>query len=120
MHFSMQRRQPPLDSMMQLQDLVFFITGANRGLGLVFARAALAWAAKQVYAAARDGISRSAVRRPTHALRNELKAQHTQVLGLHVGFMDMDLTVRVNAPEVGRDAKRGLSAEPCIYLQPAT
>jgi NAD(P)-dependent dehydrogenase (short-subunit alcohol dehydrogenase family) len=106
--------------MMQLQEMVFFITGANRGLGLVFARAALALAAKQVYAAARDRISRSAARGLTHALRNELKAQHTRVLGLHVGFMDTDLTARVNAPEVGPDAARGPSAEPCIYLQPTT
>jgi NAD(P)-dependent dehydrogenase (short-subunit alcohol dehydrogenase family) len=106
--------------MMQLQDMVFFITGANRGLGLVFARAALAWAAKQLYAAARDGISRSAARALSHALRNELKAQRTQMLGLHAGFMDTDLTAGVNAAEVGPDAKRGLSAEPGIYLQPAT
>jgi NAD(P)-dependent dehydrogenase (short-subunit alcohol dehydrogenase family) len=106
--------------MMQLQDMVFFITGASRGLGLVVARAALALAAEQAYAAARDGISRSAARGPTHALRNELKAQHTQVLGLHVGFMDTDLAARVNAPEVSPDAKRGPSAEPGIYLQPTT
>jgi NAD(P)-dependent dehydrogenase (short-subunit alcohol dehydrogenase family) len=106
--------------MMQLQEMVFFITGANRELGLVFARAALALAAEQVYAAARDGISRSAARGLSHALRNELKAQHTQGPGLHVGFMDTDLTARVNAPEVGPDAKRGPSAEPCMYLQPAT
>ena len=233
---------------MQIQDMVLFITGANRGLGLAFARAALEMGAKKVYAAARDparillpgvhavrldvtraedadaaaencrdvnvlvnnaGISRgssvlaaggmdaaraefetnfygpwrmsqafapvlaaqdggaivnvlsalswlnlpgcstyctskSAAWGLTNALRNELRAQRTQVLGLHVGFMDTDLTAGVNAPKVSpddvalqtlialaagheevladatsRDAKRVLSAEPGIYLQPA-
>ena len=39
---------------MKIKDSVVFITGANRGLGLAFARAALAAGAKKVYAAARD------------------------------------------------------------------
>ncbi|MGO4393231.1 SDR family oxidoreductase [Variovorax sp. M-6] len=39
---------------MNLKGSVVFITGANRGLGLAFAKAALASGAKKVYAAARD------------------------------------------------------------------
>ena len=39
---------------MKLQDATIFITGANRGLGLAFARHALAHGARKVYAAARD------------------------------------------------------------------
>lgn len=39
---------------MNIQDSVVFITGANRGLGLQLAKAALAAGAKKVYAAARD------------------------------------------------------------------
>jgi NAD(P)-dependent dehydrogenase (short-subunit alcohol dehydrogenase family) len=39
---------------MKIKDSVVFITGANRGLGLAYARAALAAGAKKVYAAARD------------------------------------------------------------------
>lgn len=39
---------------MQIKDAVVFITGANRGLGLEFAKQALARGAKKVYAAARD------------------------------------------------------------------
>lgn len=233
---------------MQIQDMVVFVTGANRGLGRAFACAALALGAKKVYAAARDparvllsgvqtvrldvtraddalaaaeacrdvnvlinnaGISRgssvlaaggmdaaraefetnfygpwrlsqafapvlaaqgggaivnvlsalswfnlpgastyctskSAAWALTNALRNELRAQRTQVLGLHAGFMDTDLTAGVHAPKVSpddvalqtlralaagveevladatsRDAKRGLSAEPGFYLQAA-
>ncbi|MGC3946758.1 MAG: SDR family oxidoreductase [Chryseolinea sp.] len=42
---------------MQLKNAVVFITGANRGLGLAFARAALAAGAAKVYAAARDPAS---------------------------------------------------------------
>ncbi|TFY97729.1 SDR family oxidoreductase [Ramlibacter humi] len=39
---------------MQLKDKTLLITGANRGIGLAFAREALARGAKRVYAAARD------------------------------------------------------------------
>lgn len=42
---------------MKLQDSVVFITGANRGLGLAFAQAALAAGARKVYAAARKPAS---------------------------------------------------------------
>lgn len=42
---------------MQLKDSVIFVTGANRGLGLAFAQAALAAGARKVYAAARDPAS---------------------------------------------------------------
>ena len=39
---------------MELKNAVVLITGANRGLGLAFAREALARGARKVYAAARD------------------------------------------------------------------
>src|SRR6266571_2844186 len=39
---------------MDIKDSVAFVTGANRGLGLAFARELLARGAKRVYAAARD------------------------------------------------------------------
>ncbi|MDI3381475.1 SDR family oxidoreductase [Xenophilus aerolatus] len=42
---------------MNLQDSVVFITGANRGLGLAFAKAALAAGARKVYGAARDAAT---------------------------------------------------------------
>jgi len=40
--------------MLKLQDTVALVTGANRGLGLAFARGLLAAGARKVYAAARD------------------------------------------------------------------
>jgi len=77
----------------------------------------------------------------TNSLRLEVAEQGTQVLGLHVGFMDTDLTrgfdtekispedvasltldgleagqEEVLADEVTRAVKHGLSAEPGIYL----
>lgn len=42
---------------MKIQDSVAFVTGANRGLGLAFAKALLAAGARKVYAAARDPSS---------------------------------------------------------------
>ncbi|RZL01800.1 MAG: SDR family oxidoreductase [Rubrivivax sp.] len=230
---------------MKLDNAVVFITGANRGLGLAFAKEALARGARKVYAAARDpasvtlpgvipvkldvtkpddvarvaaecsdvtllinnagianmggflaadglasarahletnffgplllsqafagvlaaqgggGIvnvlsvvswinspvlgvysaSKTAAWGLTNGLRHELREQKTQVLGLHVGFIDTDMTRGFDAPktppelvvsrtldalEAGADevladeftqqVKQGLSAEPGIYL----
>lgn len=42
---------------MNLKNAVVFVTGANRGIGLSFAREALARGARKVYAAARDPAS---------------------------------------------------------------
>ncbi|EHK68125.1 SDR family oxidoreductase [Achromobacter arsenitoxydans] len=230
---------------MELKNAVVLITGANRGLGLAFAREALARGARKVYAAARDpsgitlagvqplkldvtsaqdvaaaaalasdvtlvinnagiadtggflapdsiesarrhlevnlfgplavskafapvlaangggavlnvlsiaswingpllgvyAMSKSAAWALTNGLRQELRAQKTQVLGLHMGFVDTDLTKGIDAPkstpqaivsqaydalEAGesevladaqtRQVKQGLSASPAVYL----
>lgn len=230
---------------MNLKNAVVLITGANRGLGLAFARVALARGARKVYAAARDpstitlpgveaikldvsnpadvaaaaahakdvtlvinnagiaamggfldadaiesaqrhldinvfgslrvaqayapvlaangggallnvlsiaswingqplglyAMSKSAAWAMTNGLRHDLRAQGTQVLGLHMGFVDTDLTKGIDAPkstpdsivnqafdglEAGaeevladertRQVKQGLSANPSVYL----
>lgn len=230
---------------MNLKNAVVLITGANRGLGLAFARIALARGARKVYAAARDpstitlpgveaikldvsnpadvaaaaaratdvtlvinnagiaamggfldgdaiesaqrhldvnlfgslrvaqafapvlaangggallnvlsiaswingqplglyAMSKSAAWAMTNGLRHDLRAQGTQVLGLHMGFVDTDLTKGIDAPkstpdsivnqafdglEAGaeevladertRQVKQGLSANPPVYL----
>lgn len=189
---------------MKLENSVVFVTGANRGLGLVFAKQALAQGARKVYAAARNpdsitlpgvipvkldvtnaddiarvaqdypdvtllinnagvaemgpmladdaeamlrrqletnvfgpmrlsqafapmlkqnggggiinvlsiaswitgpllatySVTKSAAWSVTNALRQELLAQQTQVLGLHVGFIDTDLTKGLDVPKV--------------------
>jgi NAD(P)-dependent dehydrogenase (short-subunit alcohol dehydrogenase family) len=86
-------------------------------------------------------ISKAAAWSLTNGLRNELREQKTQVLGLHVGFVDTDLThgldvlkvspqsvatAAFDALEAGesevlvdertRTVKRGLTTEPPIYL----
>lgn len=233
---------------MQLQDATVLITGANRGIGLAFAREALARGARKVYAGARNpasvtlpgveaieldvthpgqvaaaaqrcgdvtlvinnagianlggflteggiesaraqletnffgllrvsqafapvlaangggallnvlsiaswinspmlsvyGASKSAAWALTNGLRNDLRAQGTQVLGLHMGFVDTDLARGIEMPkstpedivrrafdaleagaeevladEFTQQVKRGLSAEPGVYLRDA-
>ncbi len=47
---------------MKLQDAIVLISGANRGIGLAFAEAALARGARKVYAAARNPSSISTPR----------------------------------------------------------
>lgn len=232
---------------MKIQDSVALVTGANRGLGLAFARALLAGGARKVYAAARDpasvtlpgvqairldvtnpdevaaaardlpdvtllinnagvlrgsgflspggvdavraeletnffgplalsrafapalarngggaiinvlsalswvsfptsstySASKAAAWSLSNGLRGELGGQGTQVLALHVGFMDTDMIRHVTAPksdpndvvrqtlaaleagkseiladEVSRRIKQNLSAEPGVYLAP--
>ena len=88
------------------------------------------------------GVTKAAAWSLTNALRNELAAQGTQVMGLHVGFIDTDLTQGIDAPKLTVDVvvdrgfaaleagapevaideltqavKRGLSAEPGLYTQ---
>ncbi|CAB3630959.1 short-chain dehydrogenase [Achromobacter marplatensis] len=87
-------------------------------------------------------MSKSAAWAMTNGLRNDLRAQKTQVLGLHMGFVDTDLTKGIDGPkstpesivsqafdglEAGaeevladdrtRQVKQGLSAEPAVYLK---
>jgi NAD(P)-dependent dehydrogenase (short-subunit alcohol dehydrogenase family) len=77
----------------------------------------------------------------TNALRLQLREQGTQVVGVHIGFMDTDMTrlleaekldpaqiaaITLDGVEAGaeeiltdertRDVKRGLSANPPVYL----
>lgn len=87
------------------------------------------------------GVSKAAVWSLSNGLRNDLRAQGTQVLTLHMGFVDTDLTHGVEAPksspqdivaqafaaleagavevladDLTRQVKRGLGAEPASYL----
>ncbi|MFY9510574.1 MAG: SDR family oxidoreductase [Rubrivivax sp.] len=88
-------------------------------------------------------VSKSAAWSLSNGLRNDLRGQGTQVLTLHMGFVDTALTHGIDAPkstpeaiveraldalEAGADevladeltqqVKRGLAAEPAVYLQP--
>jgi NAD(P)-dependent dehydrogenase (short-subunit alcohol dehydrogenase family) len=111
----------------------------NGGGGFLNVLSAASWinsGAMTAYAA-----SKAAAWSVTNGLRNELRQQGTQVLGLHVGFVDTGLargldvvkvspqsvvTAAFDALEAGasevladeraRAVKRGLTAEPPIYL----
>jgi len=88
------------------------------------------------------GASKSAAWALTNGLRIELKEQGTQVLGLHAGFIDTDLTKGLDAPKstpeaivkaafdgleagasqvladaISQQVHQGLSAEASVYLQ---
>jgi NAD(P)-dependent dehydrogenase (short-subunit alcohol dehydrogenase family) len=85
--------------------------------------------------------TKSAAWNLSNGLRGELQAQGTQVLGLHVGFVDTDLAHGIEAPklappvvaerayaalaqgrsevlidEISQQIKQGLTAEPSFYL----
>jgi NAD(P)-dependent dehydrogenase (short-subunit alcohol dehydrogenase family) len=91
------------------------------------------------------GASKSAAWSLTNGLRNELQSQQTQVLALHVGFIDTDLTrdmdvaktpaplvaaraydalesgaSEVLADEITQQVKQGLSAQPGVYITPSS
>lgn len=115
------------------------VLARNGGGAIVNVLSALSWVSFPTFAT--YGASKAAAWSLTNGLRNELRAQGTQVLGLHVGYMDTDMAARVDAPksrpedvvsdtlqalEAGADElladatsrwiKSGLSAEPGIYL----
>jgi NAD(P)-dependent dehydrogenase (short-subunit alcohol dehydrogenase family) len=87
------------------------------------------------------GSTKSAAWSLTNGLRHELRAQGTQVLGMHMGFVDTDLTRGIDmakstpeevvrraldaleggaeevlADDITRQVKQGLSAHPGVYL----
>jgi len=89
------------------------------------------------------GATKSAAWALTNGLRHELQGQGTQVLGLHMGFVDTDLTRGLDVPkltpqavvdaaldaleagesevladELSRKLKAGLSASPASYMPP--
>ncbi|WP_425064695.1 SDR family oxidoreductase [Reyranella sp.] len=117
------------------------ILGRNGGGAIVNVLSALSWVAfpsSSTYSA-----SKAAAWAFSNGLRNELRGQGTQVLALHVGYMDTDMVREVAAPkskpedvarqvlealeagkseiladEVSRRIKQNLSAEPGVYLLP--
>lgn len=115
------------------------ILARNGGGAIVNVLSVLSWVSfptSSTYSA-----SKAAAWSLSNGLRNELSAQGTQVLSLHVGFMDTDMVRHVAAPksqpddvvkqvlaaleagkaeiladEVSRQVKKGLSADTGIYL----
>jgi NAD(P)-dependent dehydrogenase (short-subunit alcohol dehydrogenase family) len=72
---------------MKIQDSVVFITGANRGLGLAFAHAALRRGAKKVYAG---------VRSPTEANTPESSRSRLAIIERPPQTAGVDITASAN------------------------
>jgi NAD(P)-dependent dehydrogenase (short-subunit alcohol dehydrogenase family) len=115
------------------------ILAANGGGAFINVLSVASWinsGAMSAYA-----VSKAAAWSLTNGMRGELRQQHTQVLGLHVGFVDTDLTKGLDVPMVSpqsvanktldaleagasevladersQQVKRGLTADPPIYL----
>lgn len=128
-----------LFGMMRVSQAFAPVLAKNGGGALLNVLSVSSWLSAPVLAA--YAISKAAAWSLTNGLRNELREQQTQVLGLHVGFIDTDMTQGFEAPkltpefvvartfealEAGasevavdewtREIKRGLSDEPAIYI----
>ena len=115
------------------------VLARNGGGALLNVASVVSWISNPLLA--NYAVSKSAVWSLSNGLRNDLRAQGTQVLALHMGFVDTDLTHDIAAPkssaddivriafdaleagaeevlgdEITRQVKRGLSAEPGVYL----
>jgi len=73
------------------------ILKANGGGAIVNVLSVLSWL--NISAAATYSASKSAAWSLTNGLRGELRSQGTQVVGVHVGFMDTDMAAGVNMPK---------------------
>lgn len=116
------------------------VLAANGGGALLNVLSVASWINSPMLAV--YGASKSAAWALTNGLRHELRGQGTQVLALHMGFVDTDLTQGIEMPkstpeavvrrafdaleagaeevlgdELTQQVKRGLSAEPGVYLR---
>ena len=73
------------------------ILKANGGGAIVNVLSVLSWV--NVPSVATYSASKSAAWSLTNGLRGELKAQGTQVIGVHVGFMDTDMARGIDMPK---------------------
>jgi NAD(P)-dependent dehydrogenase (short-subunit alcohol dehydrogenase family) len=112
---------------------------ANGGGALVNMLSALSWLSLESTSA--YSVSKAAAWALTNGLRNELRAQGTQVLGVHAGYIDTDMVSHIDGPksnpadiaartlealaegesevladETSRQVKAGFGATPAVYL----
>ena len=115
------------------------ILARNGGGAIINVLSVLSWVALPTTAT--YSASKAAAWALTNGLRNELRPQNTQVLGLHVGYIDTDMVRAIDAAksspedvvrktldalaagreeiladEISNAVKRGLSAQPGVYL----
>jgi NAD(P)-dependent dehydrogenase (short-subunit alcohol dehydrogenase family) len=77
------------------------VLGENGGGAIVNVLSVLSWFSSP--GAAMYCASKAAALSLTNALRLDLLGQRTQVVALHVGYMDTDMTAGVNAPKSSPD-----------------
>ena len=115
------------------------VLARNGGGALVNVLSVLSWV--NLPGTALYSASKAAAWSLTNGLRQELRAQGTQVVALHVGYMDTDMAKNVESPKsnpsdvaklvldavengrdevladpISRQVKSGLSAHPGVYL----
>jgi NAD(P)-dependent dehydrogenase (short-subunit alcohol dehydrogenase family) len=115
------------------------VLARNGGGALINVASVASWISNPLLA--NYAVSKAAVWSLSNGLRHDLRAQNTQVLTLHMGFVDTDLTRGVEMPkstpegiveqaldaleagaqevladELTRQVKQGLSADPAVYL----
>ena len=74
------------------------VLAANGGGGIINVLSIASWITGPLLAT--YSVTKSAAWSVTNALRQELNQQQTQVLGLHVGFIDTDLTNGLDVPKI--------------------
>lgn len=74
------------------------VLASNGGGGIINVLSIASWITGPVLAT--YSATKSAAWSMTNALRQELTGQHTHVLGLHVGFIDTDLTSAMDVPKI--------------------
>jgi NAD(P)-dependent dehydrogenase (short-subunit alcohol dehydrogenase family) len=118
------------------------VLAANGGGAILNVLSIASWMSSPMLAV--YGSTKAAAWSLTNGLRNDLRGQRTQVLAMHMGFVDTDLTSGIDRPkatpeavvrraldaleagaeevladDITRQVKQGLSAEPGVYLQAA-
>ena len=116
------------------------VLARNGGGALLNVASVASWVSMPLLA--NYAVSKAAAWSLSNGLRNDLRAQQTQVLTLHMGFVDTDLAHGIEAPkstpeaivaraldaleagaeevladEITGQVKQGLAAEPGVYLQ---
>ena len=117
------------------------VLAANGGGALLNVASVASWVTSPALAA--YAVSKSASWSLSNGLRNELRGQQTQVLTLHMGFVDTDMTQAIDMPktsahdivaraldaleagasevladDIAQQVQRGLSAPTAVYLEP--
>lgn len=77
------------------------ILGRNGGGAIVNVLSALSWVNMAKHGT--YSITKSAAWSLTNGLRGELASQNTQVIGVHVGYMETDMTESITDPKVSPD-----------------